>query len=332
MCNRGKRMSRSRFLKASQPARLIVLGFSCNNNCVVCSFGKNRGDHTTKMIQSLLRAGRKDMFESVELTGGETIIRTDFIKLIAYSKKIGYKDIAVSTNGRLFCYKDYLKSAVKNGLNCIAFTLYGPNQKLHDAITRSPGSFSQTVKGIKNALGHHPNVNTSVNTVVCRFNYRHINKTANFLRNLGVKTWRIIDLIPIGHAKTFYKSLEVSLNEKSSLIQKVGKTIKSFSLIQFYDFPVCLSTPRLRGQKNLHFVTAQKITTAIRQVGYNPTRITNSPENFYFDTFKTRIHICQRCVFKKNCGGIWKASLNSNNISKIETFAANNQCLSNTTQ
>ena len=54
------------------------------------------------------------------------------------------------TNGRMFQYPAFLGTAADNGLDEITFSLHGHTAKLHEGLTRTPGSFDQTVGGIDN--------------------------------------------------------------------------------------------------------------------------------------------------------------------------------------
>ena len=188
---------------------LIVTGFSCNNNCVMCSVkpkSKDFSDRTTEeLIKDLIR-GRKENYEKVEFTGGEPTIRKDIFYLIKQARDLGYKEIGLSTNGRLLSYKSFCDKLVKEGLNRITFTLHAHKKKLHEIISCTPGSFEQTLAGIKNAL-RYKNVSVSVNTVIFRLNYQHIFQIGKFIHSLGVSCWDITDLLPEGRAKKNYETL-----------------------------------------------------------------------------------------------------------------------------
>ena len=56
----------------------------------------------------------------------------------------------IATNGRMLSYEDFARTILKAGLNSLVFSIHGHTAKLHDSLTRAPGSFKQLNKGVKN--------------------------------------------------------------------------------------------------------------------------------------------------------------------------------------
>jgi len=309
---------------------LIVTGFSCNNNCVMCSVkpkSKDFSDRTTEeLIKDLIR-GRKENYEKVEFTGGEPTIRKDIFYLIKQARDLGYKEIGLSTNGRLLSYKSFCDKLVKEGLNRITFTLHAHKKKLHEIISCTPGSFEQTLAGIKNAL-RYKNVSVSVNTVIFRLNYQHIFQIGKFIYSLGVPQWNILDLIPDGYAKERYNVLYVKMNELSNALCSLRPLLNDFQTITFFDFPLCIFPPDIRKNPRANFITAQGRLKITKQIGYNPKRFSRgSGEEFPTDIHKERIGICQDCIFSKECAGVWKDYLHLFGDEEIKKLAAKYACL-----
>jgi len=314
----------------SKKVWLVMTGFSCNNNCVMCSTrpkAKNYPDRPTEEIIKDLRKGRKEGYLRAEFTGGEPAIRPDILDLIKIAKGLGYKEVALSTNARMFSYNSFCQKAIKNGLTRVTFTLNAPNYRLGDAICRTPGAFEQTLQGVKNIL-EHPQITISANTVVFQLNYQYLCQIGEFINNLGIKTWNILDLIPDGYAKDFYQRLTVKVVDLSLKLGGLKNIIKNFQVVSFFDFPLCLFTPTLRESPFTNFITAQGRVEIEKQIGYQPKRFEVSSDNFYEDIHKQRIEICQKCKFFQSCGGIWKDYLNLYGTKEIEYLAIKHKCLS----
>jgi len=179
--------------------------------------------------------GKKKGYNKVEFTGGEPTIRADILYLIKTAKDLGYENIMVSTNGTMLSYKSFCQKIIRNGLNSVAFTLNAHNSQLGDAVCRTPEAFNQTVQGIKNVL-EYPCVEVSVNTVVFQLNYKYLQQIGVFIYDLGVRCWHILDLIPDGYAKKFYKILAVNPPDLSNSFSNLDKVIKKFNLVIFFDF------------------------------------------------------------------------------------------------
>src|SRR3989339_703543 len=144
---------------------LVLTGFRCNNNCIVCSIADCENDYQDRSYNDItkdLKRGFKNGCDSVEFTGGEPTIRADIIKLVKEANDLGYKTISLSTNGRFFAYDDFCEKIINTGLNKVTFSLLGPNKETHDAITRTPGSFGQILTGIKNVQKNIIFVNTKM--------------------------------------------------------------------------------------------------------------------------------------------------------------------------
>lgn len=315
--------------KKSKKIWLIMTGFSCNNNCVMCSTkpkSKNYSDRSTEEIKKDLIAGKKKNYKKVEFTGGEPTIRPDILNLIKRAKDLGYKEIAFSTNARMLSYDNFCQKAIENGLNRVTLTLNAHNSRLGHAISRTPTAFEQTVQGVKNLL-KHPEVNISANTVPVQVNYKYLRQIGEFIHNLGINVWNILDLIPDGYAEDFYNILSIRMTDLSSSFNSLRNIIKKFHLVTFFDFPLCIFPSELRKDSHTNFITAQGRTEIQKQIGYQPKRFEKSADDFYEDVHKKRIRICQNCKFSKACGGVWINHLDLYGEQEIKYLATKHNCL-----
>jgi cyclic pyranopterin phosphate synthase len=309
---------------------IIMVGYTCNNNCIICSNrpdDKTANDRTTDDIVGDLIKGKKDGYNKVEFTGGEPTVRPDILKLAQYAKDIGYKEIAVSSNGRLFSYNSFCDKAVSSGINRVTFTLYGPTASVHDAITRTPGSFEQTISGIKNVL-KVKDVTVTISTVVTALNFSHLLETKNLLSEIGVKRWSIAELIPYGNAKLFYKMLAVKFKDLSPILNELILTRDDLYYILFFDFSPCLFSSKARGDQRIEFITAKGRAGMTKQIGYKHIgeRVSIGKESQGQDCFKEQVSGCSKCSFSKDCAGIWKDYIGLYGDREIKELALKNDC------
>ena len=137
-----------------QGKRLHVnVGFSCNNNCIFC-MEEDRlerydrlSNQTVEDVRRMLEASTNA--EMVMFTSGEPTLNPDLIEHIKTAKKLGFREIGMISNGRRLGYAKYTYTLLNAGLNHVLVSLHGPNARIHDALTRTRGSFDQTFKGIK---------------------------------------------------------------------------------------------------------------------------------------------------------------------------------------
>lgn len=308
---------------------ILLTGFGCNNNCVMCSLEtskKSEINRTTEEIALEMEKGRKQGFERVEFTGGEPGIREDIFYLIQYADDLGFKEIGISTNGRIFYYPQICRKFVESGLNRVNISLHGHKNRLHDAISRTKGSFEHTLKGIKN-IQKFPSVSLEIASVVCRINFEHLKEIGFFIFNsLGIERWIALDLIPDGNALCLYKGLSVRLLDLSDSLVEISQMLSKKSHVSFFDFPLCLFPDFFRESNFVSFIVAKERGEISEQKGYNPTRI-GKINNKYTDKHKIRVSVCKNCIFDARCGGIWRRYNELYGDGEIAVLANKNHCL-----
>ncbi|MDD5005945.1 MAG: radical SAM protein [Candidatus Omnitrophica bacterium] len=312
---------------------IMLTGFSCNNSCIMCSvreLRRTQKDRSTSEILSDISRYRKEGFKRIEFSGGEVTLRKDIFALLRHAKILGFEKVLISTNGRKLKDFNFCKDILSCGLDLSSFSIYGHTSKIHDRITRSEGSFRQTVQGLEN----FKKINKSgemVNTVILKYNYQYLKNFCNyFSKDLGIVDWNIGDLIPQGNALNYYKFLAIEPNELSKALKGILEGIENnpFKMVTFFDFPLCFFSPSFRKNPKINFITAmqRELLFSIKgeKIGTRLSRISNK---IYYDKFKTRINICKSCLFTDNCGGIWNKYLELFSEEAINKLAKNNKCL-----
>ncbi len=178
----------------------LKVGFACNNRCWFCAQGekreRTRAIPMARLVDGMRRAHRPG--RGIVLTGGEPTLHRDILAIVAAAREIGYREIQLQTNGRTLAYPELLDRLLRAGVTEISPALHGPDASVHDGLTRSPGSFDQTLAGIRNALGSGVGVVT--NTVVVRPNLRHLSSIIKLLADQGVTHAQLAMVHPVGSA------------------------------------------------------------------------------------------------------------------------------------
>jgi molybdenum cofactor biosynthesis enzyme MoaA len=178
----------------------LKVGFACNNRCHFCVQGDKRlkwGARPAAELRQVLAAGRPEA-NALVFTGGEPTLRKDLPDLVAYARELGYTTIQIQTNGRMLAHKGYCKLLIERGANEFSPALHGHVAVLHDYLTAAPGSWSQTVQGIRNLTSLRQRVLT--NSVVTRSSFRHLPDLARLLTALGVDQLQFAFVHPTGTA------------------------------------------------------------------------------------------------------------------------------------
>ena len=168
----------------------LKIGFQCNNRCRFCVQGNKREtvpDKSNDEVREILKREVK-YHQGVVFTGGEPTIRKELVGWVRYAKELGYERIQIQTNGRIFAYKDFCEKIIKAGANEFSPAIHGSTAKTHDCLTRVPGSFEQTIQGIKNLKAFGEYILT--NTVITKPNYRDLPNIAKLLVALGVNQFQ----------------------------------------------------------------------------------------------------------------------------------------------
>lgn len=178
----------------------LKVGFACNNRCVFCAQGDRRAREAAApldvLVGRLRAAGRPP--GGLVLTGGEPTVRRDLAALVAAARGLGYRPIQLQTNARMLCYPGLVERLVRAGLTEVSPALHGPCAEVHDALTRAPGSFDQTLAGIDRCLDAGLPVIT--NTVVVTGNLEHLAATIVRLVEGGVRQAQLAMVHPVGAA------------------------------------------------------------------------------------------------------------------------------------
>jgi len=276
----------------------ICVGFSCNNKCLFCCEGHNRQvrDKTTDQIVKDILNAKNGGSSRIIFTGGEPTIRKDLLKLIRFAKKQEFKEIFVITNGRLCSNMEFSKKLLESGLTHILFSLNGSCSKIHDTLTQVPGSFKQTLNGIKNMKKLEICVEN--NTTINKMNYKGLINIAKLLINLKIDYFEFIFLNPSGFAKDNFNEIVPMYSEVAPYLHKaLDLGIRSNIKVTAESMPFCL----MQGyEKNM------------TEFYMSPIREKLMPQQNIYDLNESRkkyVKIkgpnCKTCKYYCVCEGIW---------------------------
>jgi len=128
----------------------LELTYRCNLNCIHC-YCKGSEDPekelTTSQFKRVLDELQAEGCFFLTLTGGEPLLRKDFLDLYSYAKSKGFI-ISIFTNGQGLSEEivDYL---VRSRPLSIEMTLNGITRATYEGITQVKGSFSKAMKAIE---------------------------------------------------------------------------------------------------------------------------------------------------------------------------------------
>lgn len=181
--------------------RVVALSFACNNACVFCAQGKLReaaaqvdGAEAVEQAAASLREG-----DTVALVGGEPTLDDRLPSFVRALDAAGAARIVVQTNGRRLVYRAYAKRLREASPRlALDVSLAGSTEPMHDYHTGTPGSFKQTVLGLRNARAEQ--IPASVSAVITRSNFRHLAEIVRLSHAVSAAGVRFVPAQPFGTA------------------------------------------------------------------------------------------------------------------------------------
>lgn len=168
----------------------LELTLRCNLRCAhcYCNLPSNNQDAISRELKTEEIFCIFDQIEEAGclwllLTGGEPLLRKDFLEIYAYAKKKGFL-ISLYTNGTLFTAEiaDYLAEWPPND---VEITLYGVSKETYEAITKIPGSFKRCKEGIDMLLERK--IPLRLKTMAMTLNQDEFLNIKEYAEDLGVK-------------------------------------------------------------------------------------------------------------------------------------------------
>jgi len=281
---------------------LLAVNFVCNNDCSFCSAkvdprAKERiavpgKEKLLEIIDSMAADGEREL----KLSGGEPTVRKDLCELVSHAKEKGFSRISLDTNGRLLCKKPFVEELAKAGINSFEITLLGSNSKTHDLITRRKKSFSEALKGLKNAcsLKEKFELFVSVNFIILKQNLEDIPEMGPLLNPLPIDVFGFVFVKPLGRAKDHYGKIAPSYTNTRNQIARL-KTVHDTVL---QDMPFCV----LRDLKPPFFTTKQQYADF---VFLNGTKKHSHNMTEWAKKKSIKPVACGKCIYLNECPGTW---------------------------
>jgi MoaA/NifB/PqqE/SkfB family radical SAM enzyme len=285
----------------------ILTSSSCNNNCIFCMEADSSGARPTPVLASPERV--RELLSSqpergeVMFTYGEPTLNPKLPSYLRWARELGYRRIGVTTNARRLGYEPYARRLVREGMNHVVVSIHGPNAQCHDAQTRCPGSFAQTLAGLEvlaQIKRQRPLV-IHTSTVVCRRNYKKLADLHDLLCHFGVDQCVLNVMQPLGRGENFARQLQTRyrdiVDELGRFLAAVGKPSPPVFLV---DLPLC-TTERLPDEVR-GWVEFAVFTEYARDGQPQPraTRVDKEEPN------RAKRDDCRRCRYDDICLGVWQ--------------------------
>jgi Fe-coproporphyrin III synthase len=168
---------------ASLPILILNAHSRCNCRCVMCDIWKRetneqiRAQDLERHRSSLKTLGVRQ----VVLTGGEPLLHNDLSALCNFFRDRQIH-LTLLTTGLLLHKR---AEEVATLFDDVIISLDGPPE-IHDAIRRVSGAYNLIHKGIVAVRHHNPSLPITCRTTVQKANHRHLRRTVDAARDLGL--------------------------------------------------------------------------------------------------------------------------------------------------
>ena len=278
-----------RYDNASIDNHFFVTG-KCNSNCIMCpsSDYSRRNGETTK-VDHLIEVAEHIPSDTRHLTvtGGEPFLSgEDIFRFVLFLReKFIETEFLFLTNGRVFALEKYTKLLEETvPYNSIfAIPIHGSTSALHDYITQAPGSFIQTMLGIKRLL--RKGIKVEIRIVISKLNSKDIDNIANLIIN-EIPQISYVSVIALEMTGSAYKNREkVWITYKESFeaaSSAIKRLVKHGINVKLYNFPLCTVSPS--------YWTMCEKSISPHKVRY--------------------VECCVECKYKASCGGVFAGTIN----------------------
>lgn len=272
-------------MKLRYPIRIYMeITSRCNFNCIHCYLGDNKSSGLKDIPLSLVRKATREMEEigifTLIVGGGEPLMHPHFSRIIQHLSSLRMLP-AITTNG-YFVDADFittLKSAAFQG--SVQVSIHGITPETHNHLVGHPEGFRHAMSAIKQLLAHGITVSTA--TAVTRRNIKEIPALLKKLEAIGVTTFNVVFLLPVGKAST---DLMVRPPEHKNLLECIRSMKKRYTIFTDYNL-MFESTDYLKNPLFPYYCTCGVVHATIDPEGnVFPCSLLKHPQ-FLFGNIRT---------------------------------------------
>ena len=289
----------------------IKLSYACNNNCVHCVVADQRGGalarsgrdfRTTEEVLREVEDAAARGFEVVTFTGGEPTIRRDLPRLVRRAVALGL-GVGLQTNGRVLSHAPARESLCGLGVRFVV-AVHGPDAATHDAVTRAPGSFGQTIDAVHALVARGEKVTGKI--VMSRVNMASLPDIASLLVGGGVRRVNFTFPHGLGNAGRDFEGVVPRFAEvMPALLGAIAVVRDTGGEAVTEAVPLCLLGD-LWSEVASEGLYRRLVRSEVRQLDQGPRDWSRDRVEG-----KAKAAACPRCPLDDRCEGVWREYLDA---------------------
>jgi len=200
----------------------LELTLRCNEHCIHCGSrcgeGIAEGELSAQQYKKILDDVKRDFDISqimLDITGGEPLLRKDFFEIMSYANKLGYI-WGMTTNATLID-DTVAEKLFRCGMSTVSVSIDGLGQT-HDRLRGKKGAFSLAMNGVNALIRHGGFEHVQITTVINHQNINELEDLFDYLKDIDIDSWRVINIEPMGRAKD-HSELMLTADEYKQMFQ-----------------------------------------------------------------------------------------------------------------
>jgi len=292
----------------------VIITPGCSLKCVFCGGHsktpeiqlKKQEINVYRNLQDFKAAGIKEL----SISGSDPIEYEGIVELIKYIKNEGFTFVQLATNGTKLADLSFLESLISSGVSAIRIPLYGSKKRIHDAVTRTPGSFDDVIAGIKNVIEKAPEIEIKLTCLILKQNKNDLFNIVDLATKMGIKNLYFSIPCLIEEGNSFY----IPFKNLSPYLKKFyDYALKINNKIIFTEIPFCIF-----GKFNIKNINNKISPPALGRYNQPPEKIRTEIPDLPAYRLKKKIAMCNNCKAFDYCDGFFVNDINKFGIGKIK--------------
>jgi len=261
----------------------------CNFKCKMCYIEQVPQELTTEQWKSVFERAVLEGLMFALLTGGEAMLRKDFVELYEFLFDLGVK-ITVFSNGSIIS-DEIIKAFSKRPPELVAISIYGASSKTYKKIARKTTGLDLLIEGIEKLQEHY--INVSLRTLPLQEIYEELDDIIGFAKERDLILSYVTYLADSGGEHRITNRLN-----PEQLIDFENRIKEAFHLNEKEDRACEDCTYDCAALSSGYYINHVGEMQACA-LAYKPKK--SIIENDFLDTFHTLGKEMQKLNFKKTC-------------------------------
>lgn len=193
----------------------------CTEKCVHCYVPRDKHFYIdTKKCFEVMNQLREANGMSVTLSGGECMLHPDFDLIVRHARE---RDFSISVLSNLtLCDKMKAEFLREMNVSLVQVSLYSMDSKIHDAITKVPGSFEKTKAAIE--MLHALDVPVQISCPTMKANYQGYKDVLEYAKSMKMKAYTDFIIMARSDHTTDNLDNRLSIAETEEIIRMIAES------------------------------------------------------------------------------------------------------------